>query len=66
MQSRQEKSMKIIYIYYVFNLDTNLLLYKRLCILKLKNRFDINAIYFYKDHKKMLKTNHYENIYVLT
>ena len=52
-------------IYYVFGLDVNLLSYKRLYMLELKNRFDTNAIYFYKDHKNMLKVNYYKNIYVL-
>ena len=53
-------------VYYVFDFDTNLLLCKRLCILELKDRFNINAIYFYKNHKDMLKTNYHENLYVLT
>ena len=53
-------------IYYVFDLDAYLLLCKRLYILKLKDRFDMNAIYFYKNHKDMLKSNHHENIYVFT
>ena len=65
MQSRQERLIKIIYIYYVSDFDTNLLLCRRLYMLKLKGRFDMNAIYLYKDHKNMLKTNHYKNIYVL-
>ena len=52
-------------IYYIFNLNANLLSCKRLYMLKLKDRFDINAIYLYKNYKNMLKTNHHENIYVL-
>ena len=66
MQSRQKKSMKIMRVYYVFDLDTNLLSYKRLYMLRLKDRFDTNTIYLYKNHKNIFKTNHYENIYVLT
>ena len=66
MRSRQERLIKIMRVYYVSDLDANLLLCKRLCMLKLKNRFDTNAIYLYKDHKNILKTNYYENIYVLT
>ena len=58
--------MKIIRVYYISDLDANLLSCKRLYMLKLKDRFNINAIYLYKDHKNMLKTNHHENIYVLT
>ena len=65
MRSRQERSIKIMRVYYVFDLDTNLLLYKRLYMLKLKNRFDTNAIYFYKNYKNILKADYYENIYVL-
>ena len=52
-------------IYYVFDFNANLFLCKRLCILKLKDRFDINAIYLYKNYKNMLKIDYYENIYVL-
>ena len=66
MQSRQERSIKIIRVYYVSDLDANLLSCKRLCMLELKGRFDMNAIYFYKNHKNMLRANHYKNIYVLT
>ena len=66
MRSRQERLIKIIYIYYVLDLNANLLLYKRLYILKLKDRFDTNAIYLYKNHKNILKINDHENIYVLT
>ena len=65
MRSRQEKSIKIMRVYYVFNFNANLLLCKRFYILKLKDRFDISAIYFYKNYKNMLKINHHENIYVL-
>ena len=65
MQSRQERSIKIMRVYYIFNLDANLLSYKRLYILKLKGRFDTNAIYLYKDYKDIFKANYYENVYVL-
>ena len=53
-------------VYYVFDFDINLLLCKRFYILESKDRFNINATYFYKNHKNMLKINHHENIYVLT
>ena len=53
-------------VYYVSDLDANLLSYKRLYMLKLKNRFDTNAIYLYKNYKNIFKTNHHENVYVLT
>ena len=66
MRSRQERSIKIMRVYYVFNLNANLLLCKKLYMLKLKDRFDTNAIYFHENHKNILKINHYENIYVLT
>ena len=66
MRSRQGRSVKIMRVYYVFDFDANLLLCKRLCMLKLKNRFNTNAIYFHENHKNMLRVNHYKNIYVLT
>ena len=53
-------------IYYVFDFNANLLLYRRLYMLKLKGRFDTNAIYLYKDHKNIFETNHHESVYVLT
>ena len=65
MQSRQEKSIKIMRVYYISDLNANLLSCKRLYMLELRDRFNTNAIYFYKNHKNMLKTNHYKNIYVL-
>ena len=66
MQSRQGKSIKIMRVYYIFDLDANLLSCKRLCILELKDRFDTNAIYLHKNHKNILKINHHKNIYILT
>ena len=65
MRSRQERSIKTMRIYYVFNFDANLLSCKRLCILKLKDRCYTNTIYLYKNHKNILKADYYENIYVL-
>ena len=65
MRSRQERSIKIMRVYYVFNFDVNLLSCKRLYMLKLKDRFNTNAIYFYKNYKNMLKTDYHENVYVL-
>ena len=65
MQSRQERLIKIMRVYYVFNLNANLLSCKRLYILKLKDRFNMNAIYLYKNHKNILKADHYKNVYVL-
>ena len=65
MQSRQRRLIKIMRIYYIFDLDANLLSCKRLCMLKLKDRFDTNTIYFYKNHKNMLRANHYKNVYIL-
>ena len=52
-------------IYYVFDFNINLLSYKRFYMLKLKDRFDTNAIYLYKNYKNMFKINYYENVYVL-
>ena len=66
IQSRQGRSIKIMRVYYVFDFDANLLLCRRLCMLELKGRFDTNAIYLHKDHKNILKTDHYKRIYVLT
>ena len=51
-------------VYYVSDFDANSLSYKRLYILRFKNRFDTNAIYLYKSFKNMLKTDYHENIYV--
>ena len=53
-------------VYYISDFNANLLSCKRLYMLKLKDRFNTNAIYLHKDHKNILKINHYENIYVLT
>ena len=44
--SRLKKRVIIKRVYYIFNLEANLLLYKRLYILNLKERFNINFIYF--------------------
>ena len=66
IQSRQKRSIKIMRVYYISDLDANLLSCKRFCMLKLKNRFDTNAIYLYKNHKDMLRANHHKRIYVLT
>ena len=66
MRSRQKRSVKIIRVYYVFDFDANLLSCKKLYMLKLKDRFDTNVIYFHKNHKNILKINYHENIYVLT
>ena len=52
-------------VYYVFDFDANLLLCKKLYMLKLKDRFDTNAIYFYKNHKNIFKANHHKGVYVL-
>ena len=53
-------------VYYIFNFNVNLLSCKRLYMLKLKDRFDTNAIYFYKNYKDIFRVNHYESVYVLT
>ena len=66
MQSRQERSIKIMRVYYISDFNANLLSCRRLCMLKLKDRFDTNAIYLYKNHKNMLKADYYKRIYVLT
>ena len=66
MQNRQKRSIKIMRVYYVSDLDANLLLCKRLYMLELKDRFDTNAIYLYKNYKNMLKADHYKSVYVLT
>ena len=42
-------------VYYITGLDANLLLCRKLYMLKLKSRFNINAIYFYKNIKICLK-----------
>ena len=52
-------------VYYISNFNANLLSYKRLYMLKLKDRFDINAIYFYKNYKNIFKINYHKSIYVL-
>ena len=45
LRSRLEKKVIIKRVYYISNLEANLLLYKRLYILDLKERFNINFIY---------------------
>ena len=45
LRSRLEKEIIIKRVYYIFNLEANLLLYKKLYILNLKERFNINFIY---------------------
>ena len=65
MRSRQGRSVKIMRVYYVSGFNANLLSYKRLYMLKLKDRFDTNAIYFYKNYKNILRADYHENIYVL-
>ena len=52
-------------VYYVSDFDINLLLCKRLYMLKLKDRFNTNVIYFYKNYKNTFKIDHYESVYVL-
>ena len=64
LRSRLEKEVVIKRVYYVFNLDANLLLYKRLCILDLKERFDINFIYFQLNNIDVLKANYKKEVYV--
>ena len=66
LRSRKERFIDIKRVYYVSNLEANLLSCRRLCILKLKDRFDINFIYLHVNEKNMLKANHKERVYVLT
>ena len=65
MRSRQKRSIKIMRVYYIFNFDANLLLYRKLYILRLKDRFNTNAIYLYKNYKNIFKVNYHEGVYVL-
>ena len=66
LRSRKERLIDIKRVYYVSNLEANLLLYRRLYMLKLKDRFDINFIYLHVNKKNMFKANHKEEVYVLT
>ena len=45
LRSRSGKKVIIERVYYIFGLGANLLLCRRLCMLGLKGRFDINFIY---------------------
>ena len=65
MQSRQKRSIKIMRVYYIPDFDVNLLLCRRLYMLRLKGRFNTNAIYLYKNHKNMLRADHHKRIYIL-
>lgn len=66
ISSRKKKSIEIMRIYYILDLRANLLLYRRLCMLELTDRFNINSIILYtKEKKNMLKANFEEDIYIL-
>ena len=52
-------------VYYILGLKVNLLLYRRLCILGLNGRFDINFIILYINDKDMLKADYKKGVYVL-
>ena len=66
LRSRKERLIDIKRVYYVSDLKANLLLYRGLYILGLKDRFNINFIYLHVNEKNMLKANHKERVYVLT
>ena len=66
LRSRKERLIDIKRVYYVPDLEANLLSYRRLYMLELKGRFDINFIYLHVNEKNMLKANHKEKVYVLT
>ena len=65
IRSRKEKAVDIMRIYYILDLKANLLLYRRLCILELNERFDTNSIILYINNKDILKADHKEGVYVL-
>ena len=65
LSSRKGRSIEIKRIYYVSSLKANLLSYRRLCMLELKGRFDIDSIYLYTNKKDVLKADHKEGVYVL-
>ena len=52
-------------VYYILDLKVNLLLYQRLCILKLNKRFNTNFIILYINDKNILKANYKKGVYVL-
>ena len=66
IRSRKGKVVNIIYIYYISDLEVNLLLYRRLCILGLNRRFDTNFIILYMNDKNILKADYKKGVYVLT
>ena len=45
-------------IYYILGLKINLLLYRKLYILELKGRFDINTIFLYKRSKNIFRADY--------
>ena len=66
LRSRKERLIDIKRVYYVPDLEANLLLCRRLYMLELKDRFDIDFIYLHVNEKNMLKANYQEGVYVLT
>ena len=66
IRSRKGKAVDIIRVYYVLDLEANLLSCRRLCILELNKRFDTNFIILYINDKNILKADHKEGVYMLT
>ena len=66
IRSRKKKAVDIMRIYYILDLKTNLLLYRRLYILKLNKRFNTNSIILYINNKNILKADYKKGVYMLT
>ena len=65
LRSRLEKKVIIKRVYYISNLEANLLLYRRLYMLDLKERFNINFIYLQLNNIDVLKANYKKEVYIL-
>lgn len=66
LRSRLEKEVIIKQVYYVPDLGANLLSCRRLYMLGLKGRFDIDFIYLQSNNIDVLKADHKEEVYVYT
>lgn len=65
MRVTNEKSV-LTNVFYVFNLDVNLLFEKKLCVNDLKKNFDENELYLHDNKKKqMFKTSNQRNFYLI-
>ena len=65
LRNQSRKKIIIKRVYYISNLEANLLLYKRLYMLDLKERFNINFIYLQLNNIDIFKANYKKEVYIL-